>query len=134
MNLYIIDKQRDLIGKTIKGIQMFYGDSEESLQTIHTEDGGIYVHNIQLEEAECDDNLELVHFDLLAATARYKIANDKRFKQNLIHYMGIQESVLDEFIKEELEKEHTKAALQMAENKKRKYEESKKYIAEYEAE
>jgi hypothetical protein len=136
MEMYIIETQEDLNGKTIKDAMLFgYMLSHCHMQILITEDRGILMAAINYDnnndDYDMDDDMDFTVLPIHAARARYLMANDAQVRQNL-HCLGITNEEIDEFAADEakvralfIEREHQKFL-------KEQYLAAKKTIAEYE--
>lgn len=135
MNLYIIEKEQELVGKTIKATNLqFHGD--KGYQFIGTNDGGLYMQEATFEDTlgSEDNELEMKFVTIFKGRILHLIANDMIFKRNLIYAMKLSENEVNQLAADEIAKAEQAHRVEREEYRKRRYEDAKKLVAEYELE
>lgn len=135
MNLYIIQKESELVGKTIKATRLQFVE-EQGYQFIFTEDGGLYAQEATLEDHfdPEEDELQIALETVFKARILHLIANDMTFKSNLRWATKLSENDLNQLAADEIAKVEQMRKLDREQSYKRRYEEAKKLVAEYERE
>lgn len=133
LKLYYIKDQIELRGKEIKDICVTGYRDFGNFQVITTTDGGIFACKLyQKSVYEDPDDIEISIMPLKCIELERELANEYSLLRTYLRTMGVLDKEIKEFAKDEIDKREKKRQADMAERKKKKYEESKKFIEEYE--
>ncbi len=130
--MYVIENESQLIGKAIKNTYLSgYRDFDDYI-CILTDDDGLYVNQIDYIDDTEHDRSRIYFRTLTTPRIQYLIAHSCHFKDILSCYLGITEEEINEFAKDEIDKQNKKRLAQQKEDARKKYESAKAYIEKFE--